>query len=685
MKKIFILYSGVMLSLFAYDSYNSTIKKLMNEVYTTPDLMYSFYCKQPFRKVIKDGKPTLVPLKHRAFDTHTQSGKENIRAKRIEWEHIVPVENFLKQIPECRKPSGGFLDRASCAKVSPKFKKMLADPMNIVPAIGEVNGERKNYKPTGDKIPKYSKHKRCGIHIDKETKRIHVSDRLKGQIARTYLYMSKQYGMKLSPQERAKYQEWNRTFPETAQEKSIKSKKQASIKKYKNAKAVRQASASIAENTKPKSTSNHTLKKPYKTKLTKLTMSITQKALLKGSAKGLIAGVSQYIPYIGVATQIAWDAYIGYQLEIHTEKIKINEQNIQTNRNDIKINEQNIQTNRNDINKLVEEQEILNIKIEKNSADIIKAIQLSAINKSEIELLTKNVSDISWDIKNLKTEVEQNREDIHIIKDTEFQIGINKLNEYYQTDDKNYLSQSISQFEKSKALFKNNIELVGLIDYYLVITKYEDYIISTKEKDKKHDFNKMKESYKELADLIEQKPDMLGILNSLYVAVGDLDNEKIQFFKTKLKQVTQKVIENKISQSKFDDALDIAQVYTLIEEDNNNIYKKAYKAKQDNFDKYKNFTSVENALEVINKNQNTLLNKMAIRFFAKERSMNNALILLKTKRLDDENLRIKGLVCIYNYLNNQNMVKQIQQMIQKSHNYSQKMKDIVLNLQCQSK
>ena len=68
----------------------------------------------------------------------TKTGKPNSRAERIEWEHIVPL-HYLE------RPSsvGPKVDERPVEKS--KLKAMEADLHNLVPAIGEINGDRSNF------------------------------------------------------------------------------------------------------------------------------------------------------------------------------------------------------------------------------------------------------------------------------------------------------------------------------------------------------------------------------------------------------------------------------------------------------------------------------------------------------------------------------------------------------------
>ena len=54
--------------------------------------------------------------------------------------HVMPAENFGRHL-SCWKEGG----RKACKK-DPIFNEMEADMHNLVPAIGELNADRSNYK-----------------------------------------------------------------------------------------------------------------------------------------------------------------------------------------------------------------------------------------------------------------------------------------------------------------------------------------------------------------------------------------------------------------------------------------------------------------------------------------------------------------------------------------------------------
>ncbi|EAK5192432.1 deoxyribonuclease [Campylobacter coli] len=141
----------------------------------------------------------------------------NQRAKRIEWEHIMPAQNFGKHLP-CWKEGG----RKACQN-DPLFTKMEADKQNLVPAIGEINGDRSNFRyaeaPTN---LKYAQYGNCKVYADFKAKRFYPANYSKGWIARSYLYMSKTYNIRLSDQERKLMEAWDKQYPIDEKEKRIR-------------------------------------------------------------------------------------------------------------------------------------------------------------------------------------------------------------------------------------------------------------------------------------------------------------------------------------------------------------------------------------------------------------------------------------------------------------------------------
>ena len=132
--------------------------------------------------------------------------KNKNRAGRIEWEHIMPAYHFGHQ-RQCWQQGG----RKACKK-DPIFRKMEADLHNLVPAIGEVNGDRSNFK-FGMIEGEPRRYGACDMEIDFKAKRAEPPENKRGDIARIYFYMRDQYQLRLSKQQTRLLEVWNKSDP----------------------------------------------------------------------------------------------------------------------------------------------------------------------------------------------------------------------------------------------------------------------------------------------------------------------------------------------------------------------------------------------------------------------------------------------------------------------------------------
>jgi len=122
------------------------------------------------------------------------------RSKKIEWEHIVPAENFWKSFEEwrnpskfdaCKKKKGWYYTSRTCAwKANVEYKAMEADMYNLVPAIGSLNALRSNYQIAEIEWEKREFGK-CDFEINNS--KVEPSTNKKWDIARIYLYMDLTY------------------------------------------------------------------------------------------------------------------------------------------------------------------------------------------------------------------------------------------------------------------------------------------------------------------------------------------------------------------------------------------------------------------------------------------------------------------------------------------------------------
>ncbi|WPA93576.1 endonuclease [Providencia zhijiangensis] len=137
-----------------------------------------------------------------------QVRKQQSRAERIEWEHIVPAWVFGHQ-RLCWQNGG----RKNCVSTDPVFSRMEADMHNLAPSIGEVNGDRSNW--SYGQLPANAPYSygACRSRIDFKQKIFEPRDEVKGQVARVYFYMHDRYNLSMSRQQQQLFMAWDKQHP----------------------------------------------------------------------------------------------------------------------------------------------------------------------------------------------------------------------------------------------------------------------------------------------------------------------------------------------------------------------------------------------------------------------------------------------------------------------------------------
>lgn len=161
----------------------------------------SFYCGCTITWQGKKGVPDLASCGYKVR-------KNENRATRIEWEHVVPAWTFGHQL-QCWQNGG----RKACNKDA-RFRKIEADLHNIQPAIGEINGDRNNFMFTqwngGE-----GQYGRCAMKVDFKGKRAEPPAPARGAIARTWFYMRDTWRLQLSRQQTRLFEVWHQRYPVT--------------------------------------------------------------------------------------------------------------------------------------------------------------------------------------------------------------------------------------------------------------------------------------------------------------------------------------------------------------------------------------------------------------------------------------------------------------------------------------
>lgn len=185
----------------------------------TPNTYSSFYCGCTITRSGSSGGD--VDLNSCGYETR---GNLN-RARRLEWEHIMPASYFgaarqcwTRGAPQCVDSQGqAFAGRSCCEIADPLFQMMSNDPVNLVPSIGEVNGDRSNYPFTqlGGRGESYGQ---CTMRVDTDLDLVEPPAHRRGDIARVYAYMSRAYGVTLPAGQAELYARWIQEDPVSQEE-----------------------------------------------------------------------------------------------------------------------------------------------------------------------------------------------------------------------------------------------------------------------------------------------------------------------------------------------------------------------------------------------------------------------------------------------------------------------------------
>jgi deoxyribonuclease I len=181
-------------------------KKLAQRIHASQ--AKSFYCSCDIRWQGHKGIPDLTSCGY-------QVRKNGPRANRIEWEHVMPAHHFGHQ-RQCWQNGG----RKNCVKTDAVFRAMEADLYNLMPAIGEVNGDRSNYRFSV--LPTTAlQHGACPVKVDFKQQVFEPAPNIRGDIARIYFYMADKYNLNLSRTQQQLMLAWHKQDPVTSAERDL--------------------------------------------------------------------------------------------------------------------------------------------------------------------------------------------------------------------------------------------------------------------------------------------------------------------------------------------------------------------------------------------------------------------------------------------------------------------------------
>jgi len=182
----------------------------------------SFYCECPYRpatrgeKRIRPGNLWVVGsvCGYEAHDPVYPSGRPNARTMRIEWEHVVPREWIATgfgcqdaSVSDCREIDG--------------FEEAESDLFNLVPAIGELNGDR-SARPYGVIPGEPREYGSCDFEVTTDGPAsvpphlrgtTEPMPSIRGDIARIWFYIEERYGVVIDSPLRARLEQWASNDP----------------------------------------------------------------------------------------------------------------------------------------------------------------------------------------------------------------------------------------------------------------------------------------------------------------------------------------------------------------------------------------------------------------------------------------------------------------------------------------
>lgn len=85
--------------------------------------------------------------------------------------------------------------------------------MNLVPAIGEVNGDRQDFRYSVWSEEPFRQYGMCQTSVDFKTRRIQPRKEVRGRIARVQFYMADRYQLALSKQDTRIFCAWAKAYP----------------------------------------------------------------------------------------------------------------------------------------------------------------------------------------------------------------------------------------------------------------------------------------------------------------------------------------------------------------------------------------------------------------------------------------------------------------------------------------
>lgn len=186
----------------------SSSKRILKK-YVYPLHTYTFYANAPLT-IDANGRlqPDITRFKTFKF-------RKNAKASGLDNEHVQPASRY-GQLLSCWNDAKrkGQNSRVYCAKTNSSYLEYESDMHNLVPAIAEINRDRKNY--VFDEFRGFNhSYGKVDFSLDIKGRRVEPANRVKGNVARISLYMNDRYELGFSLKEVAMFHRWSKLDPVT--------------------------------------------------------------------------------------------------------------------------------------------------------------------------------------------------------------------------------------------------------------------------------------------------------------------------------------------------------------------------------------------------------------------------------------------------------------------------------------
>jgi len=177
------------------NSFSQAKKVLHKEIHADHRITFYAKCEYSRKKKVDWASCGLTPR------------KQPIRAGRVEWEHVMPAWEFGHQL-QCWQDGG----RKACKNL-PSFRRMEADMHNLRPAVGELNGDRSNYRYGMVEGENRAYGQGVDFEVDFKHRVAEPAPNVRGDIARTYFYMEQVYDVHIGKKQRRLFDVWDKEDP----------------------------------------------------------------------------------------------------------------------------------------------------------------------------------------------------------------------------------------------------------------------------------------------------------------------------------------------------------------------------------------------------------------------------------------------------------------------------------------